>query len=181
MSAAFHTRLVWSGAGRLGGEDPSTFSRDLDVSFGELSLPMSAAPEYRGDAARANPEQLFVAALSACQALTYLFLAARNQVGVQSYADAAEGVLELAEGKMRMTRVTLRPHIVIADARCEARARELVDKAHAGCFIYNSVTATVTIEPRIDVASRDEAAPASVTGLDPETESTMATLTRARG
>ena len=39
----------------------------------------------------ANPEQLFVAALSACQALTYLVLAAKNQIAVVDYTTMPKG------------------------------------------------------------------------------------------
>lgn len=143
------TRLIWSGAAHEATRNSGTFSRALDVSFGDQSLPMSAAPEFRGDAARANPEQLFVAAISSCQALTYLFLAARHGIAVRSYTDDAEGELQMVDGRMRMTSVTLRPRIVIEQGASEVRARELVEKAHHGCFIANSITTAVTLAPLI--------------------------------
>jgi organic hydroperoxide reductase OsmC/OhrA len=149
----FLTRLVWTGSREGAARDTRTFSRDLEMSFADLVLPMSAAPDYHGDATRANPEQLFVASVSACQALTYLFVAARSGVPVVSYDDEAEGELQLVDGKMRMTRVTLRPRIVLMPGADEARARALVDKAHAGCFIANSITTAVRLEPRISVQS----------------------------
>jgi peroxiredoxin-like protein len=148
----FTTTLVWTGA-TTPSRDLATFSRHLDVSFGMARLPMSAAPEYRGDPERANPEQLFVAAVSSCHALTYLAIAARAGVVVVSYTDAAEGVLEAVDGRMRMTRITLRPHIVVERDADLPRARELVAKAHAGCFISNSVTAMVDLEPVIERTS----------------------------
>jgi organic hydroperoxide reductase OsmC/OhrA len=151
MANSFRSRLVWSGAIQPS-RDVATFNRDLNVSFGGVTLPMSAAPDFRGDPSRANPEQLYVASLSACQALTYLFLAARHGLVVVSYADEAEGFLELVDGHRRMSRVTLRPHITLAADSNESVARALVEKAHDGCFIANSITAAVTIEPRIDVA-----------------------------
>ena len=147
MADVFVSHLEWSGAVRGATRDAASFSRDLEVSAGPIALPMSAAPGFRGDAARANPEQLFVASLSACQALTYLFLAARQGVVVTAYTDAAEGRLGLADGKMRVSRVVLRPRITLADPASEARARELVEKAHADCFIANSTTTPVHIEP----------------------------------
>jgi organic hydroperoxide reductase OsmC/OhrA len=110
---------------------------------------MSAAPAYRGDPDRANPEQLFVAALSACQALTYLYLAARAQVTVVAYADETDGQLGLADGVMKMVRVTLRPMITLAPGADAVRARALVNDAHHQCFVANSVTTAVAIEPRI--------------------------------
>ena len=108
MADVFISHLDWTGAGKGPTRDPATFSRDLQVSVDAVTLPMSSAPSYRGDPSRANPEQLFVASISACQALTYLFLAAKNGVAVISYTDDAEGRLGMVDGKMRMSRVTLR-------------------------------------------------------------------------
>jgi organic hydroperoxide reductase OsmC/OhrA len=147
MADTFISHLEWAGAAKGATRDPAMFSRDLNVSVGAITLPMSSAPSYRGDPSRANPEQLFVAALSACQALTYLVIAAKNQIAVVGYTDDAEGRLELVNGKIRMSHVTLRPHITLDVGVNEARARELVDKAHHNCFIANSVSATVDIAP----------------------------------
>jgi len=113
---------------------------------------MSAAPGFRGDAARANPEQLFVAALSACQALTYLYLAATQGVAVTAYTDDAEGRLGIVEGRMRVSRVVLRPRITLADPSSEPKARELVEQAHRECFIANSTTTPVHLEPAFELA-----------------------------
>jgi organic hydroperoxide reductase OsmC/OhrA len=147
MADVFRCRLEWTGAAKGSTRDPATFSRDLSVSMDAITLPMSSAPRYRGDPSRANPEQLFVASLSACQALTYLFLAAKNGVAVVAYADDAEGCLGAVDGKIRMSRVTLRPRITLEAGANEVRARELVAKAHEGCFIANSVATPVDIEP----------------------------------
>lgn len=151
MAETFTAHLDWSGAAKGATLDPATFSRDLDLTLGPTMLPMSSAPAYRGDPARVNPEQLFVGALSACQALTYLFLAARKQVTVVGYVDHAEGTLEMVDGRLRMSRVVLRPLITLEAGADEAKARELVEKAHAGCFIGNSVTSVVEIEPSFNI------------------------------
>jgi organic hydroperoxide reductase OsmC/OhrA len=107
-----------------------------------------------------NPEQLFVAALSACQALTYLFLAAKNRIPVVGYGDDAEGRLALVDGRMAMARVTLRPRIMLEPGANETRARELVAKAHEGCFIANSVATPIDIAPTFGFAEAP-ACPAS--------------------
>jgi organic hydroperoxide reductase OsmC/OhrA len=146
MADVFVSRLEWAGAAKGATLDPSTYSRDLDVTIGPIAVPMSAAPGFRGDAARANPEQLFVASLSACQALTYLFLAAKHGVAVTGYSDEAEGRLGLADGRMRVSRVVLRPRIVLADPSSEPAARELVQRAHDDCFIANSTSTPIHVE-----------------------------------
>jgi organic hydroperoxide reductase OsmC/OhrA len=151
MADVFTSHLEWTGAAAGATLDPTTFSRDLDVTIGPAAVAMSAAPGFRGDAARVNPEQLFVASLSACQALTYLFLAAKHGVPVVGYRDEAEGRLGLADGKMRVSRVVLRPRITLAGGADEARARELVAMAHADCFIANSTSTPVHIDPTIQI------------------------------
>jgi organic hydroperoxide reductase OsmC/OhrA len=153
MADIFVSHLDWSGAARGPTRDAATFSRDLNVTIDAITLPMSSAPGFRGDPSRVNPEQLFVASLSACQALTYLFLAARNQIAIVQYSDDAQGWLELVDGKMRMSRVLLRPRITLEPGADEATARQLVERAHANCFIANSVAATVAIEPALEFAA----------------------------
>lgn len=147
MADVFTSHLTWTGAAKGPTADPATFSRDLEVSVDAMTLPMSSAPGYRGDPSRANPEQLFVASLSACQALTYLFLAAKNGVPVVGYTDDAEGRLGIADGRIRMSRMTLRPRIILEAGADENRARELVAKAHEGCFVANSISIPVEIAP----------------------------------
>lgn len=151
----FTTRLIWSGAEHGPTLDVATYSREIEAWLGERMLPMSAAPQFAGDVTRTNPEQLFVASVSSCHALTYLFLAARHGVGVVSYEDEAIGRLEMSDGIMRMVRVTLRPHIVLQPGADEARARALVQQAHRGCFIANSVVTTIEVLPRIDVVAHE--------------------------
>ena len=46
-------------------------------------------------------------------------------------------------------RVTLRPRIVLFNDADVLGARSLVDKAHRDCFIGNSVTAVVDVQPVI--------------------------------
>ena len=158
MAEVFVSHLEWTGAAKGPTRDPATFSRDLNVSVDAITLPMSSAPGYRGDPLRANPEQLFVASISACQALTYLFLAARNGVPVVGYTDDGEGHLGIVDGKIRMSRVTLRPRITLEAGASETRARELVAKAHEGCFVANSVSTPVDIAPTFDFTGAPAAA-----------------------
>ena len=158
MADTFVAHLEWAGAADGPTRDPATFSRDLDVSVGAITLPMSSAPGYRGDPSRTNPEQLFVASLSACQALTYLFLAAKNGVRVAGYTDDAEGHLGIVDGRIRMSRVTLRPRITLEVEAEEARARDLVARAHESCFIANSVSTPVEIAPTFAFATAPAAA-----------------------
>ena len=129
------------------------YNRAHEVLFkdGAIVLPSSSAPEFRGDAARVDPEEAYVASLSGCHMLTFLAICARKRLVLEDYEDEASGWLEKGEGgKLWMTRVVLRPRVRFADgtAVSESQLTALHHQAHVECFIANSVKTDVTVEPR---------------------------------
>jgi organic hydroperoxide reductase OsmC/OhrA len=116
---------------------------------GGQTVRASGAPEFGGDAALANPEEAFAAALSSCHMLTFLALAARRRLTVDRYTDEATAIMEKnAEGRMAVTKAILRPRVEFGgDKTPDAdQLKELHRKAHELCFIANSVRTDVTIE-----------------------------------
>ncbi|MBV8842160.1 MAG: OsmC family protein [Bryobacterales bacterium] len=114
----------------------------------------SADPHFRGDAARYNPEELLVAALSACHLLSYLHVCADHGIVVTQYRDEAEGEMAThADGSGEFTRVVLRPHVTISDAGRRAAADALHAQAHKLCFIARSVNFPVEHEAVIEVGA----------------------------
>jgi organic hydroperoxide reductase OsmC/OhrA len=145
---------------RWTGGDPAEFargrySRAHQWEFdGGAVVPASASPsvvrEPWSDPAGVDPEEAFVASLSSCHMLWFLDLARHAGLVVTAYEDEAVGMLEkCADGKMRMTRVTLRPKVAFAGEAPDAAALDaLHHAAHQACFIANSVTAEVVVEAR---------------------------------
>jgi organic hydroperoxide reductase OsmC/OhrA len=128
-----------------------SYNRDHTWRMGQTDVPASAAPAYRGDAAKVNPEDALVAALSSCHMLTFLAIAAKKKFPLDSYEDEAVGVLEKnTKGKLAVTRVTLRPKIVWAQGVTVSQDElsAMHHSAHEECFIANSVTTDVKVEPR---------------------------------
>ena len=120
-------------------------------------IPGSSDPAFRGDRARWNPEELLLAALSACHQLAYLHLCADAGVVVVGYEDRAAGVMvEEGEGG-RFTSVVLRPVVTVAAGSDVARAHALHERAHANCFIASSVSFPVTHEAEVREAGAVEA------------------------
>ena len=143
---SFRTHLVW----RKSGDGPTSGNHHLEYES-RAAVEVSAAPQYRGDPTKLNPEELFLGALASCQMLTYVTLAARGGIDVLSYEDDAEAKLAMVERRMRIAGVTLRPRIRIAVGADREKAERLVEGAHQGCFIANSVACPVTIEAAIEV------------------------------
>jgi len=130
-----------------------TYNRAHEVRFkgGAIVLRASAAPAFKGDADRVDPEEAFVGSLSSCHMLTFLAICARKRLTVDRYQDEAEGHLEKGSNrKLQMTRVTLRPRVVFAPGT-EVDATTLAEihhRAHEECFIANSVKTDVAVEPQ---------------------------------
>jgi organic hydroperoxide reductase OsmC/OhrA len=126
-----------------------SYNRAHEWQFTAATVPASATKEYRGDESRVNPEEALVAALSSCHMLTFLAMAAKHKLSLDSYRDEAVGVLEKnAAGKLAITRVTLRPKIVWSAGvavTAEVLAK-LHHDAHENCFIASSVHTEVTVE-----------------------------------
>ena len=113
------------------------------------SSPHSVPLPY-SDPAAVDPEEAFVAALASCHMLWFLSLAAKAGWVVDSYRDAASGVLARnAAGKFAMTVVTLHPAVAWSGARQPdaAERTRLHHAAHEACYIANSVTTDVRCEP----------------------------------
>lgn len=143
--AEHHIALSWSR-----GDTPftyETYPRNHAITFKNgTPVIFSSSSAYRGDPARGDPEDLLVASLSSCHMLSFLAIAAKKKVTVDSYQDDAVGFLENDGGKLWLKRVVLRPSIVSsADAATLAEIHHL---AHQACFIANSVKTEVTVEPR---------------------------------
>ena len=142
-----HAKISW----RRTSQDYTymTYNRAHEWQFTAVTVPASAAKEYRGDPDRLNPEDALVAALSSCHMLTFLAIAAKRKAPLESYTDDAVGILEKNEaGRLAITRVTLRPKIVwSAGVTVSSEDLEKMHhEAHEGCFIANSVTTKVTVE-----------------------------------
>jgi len=130
-----------------------TYPRNHAISFkdGQETLIASSSPAYKGDGGKPDPEDLLVAALSSCHMLSFLAIAAKKKLTVNSYRDDAVGFLENDSsdgkgGKLWIARVILRPQVVI-DADAETLAH-IHHRAHEACFIANSVKTQVSVEPR---------------------------------
>lgn len=140
----FEGRVSW----RAGGEDGNPVNHTIAFA-GRPPLALSSAPAYAGDASRLNPEELLTAAVASCLMLTFLAIARRRALDVRSWEDAPVGTLAMADRRMRITEIRLRPRITVGPDVDEAQIGPLVEAAHRGCFISNSVSCAVVVEPTV--------------------------------
>lgn len=130
------------------------YSRGHTWSFdGGATVPASSSPHivplpYSVEA-NVDPEEAFVASLSSCHMLFFLSITAKNKLVVESYEDNAEGIIEKdTEGKISMTKVTLKPKVIFAEHTQPTYTllENMHHQAHEQCFIANSVKAEIVTE-----------------------------------
>jgi organic hydroperoxide reductase OsmC/OhrA len=143
--------LAWRSDGAF---TSGRYSRRHELSFdGGAVVPGSSSPDVvpapLSDPAAVDPEELLVASAASCHMLWFLDLARRAGLDVVSYRDRAEGEMGRdAAGRTAIVRITLRPDIAFAGAAPDAATLErLHHDAHARCFIANSLTSEIVIEP----------------------------------
>lgn len=151
----YNAHAHWRGSTGAGWEH---YSRAHEVSAppAEPALTVTTG-EAKGDPRQLNPEQLLLIAASTCQLLWFLHLASKARIDVVEYRDEAEAEMHQDDKPVRITHITLRPTVVVrvpegGEPPSEERIRHLCDLAHRECYIANSLTSAVKVEPRLQLA-----------------------------
>jgi len=140
----YQTTLVWEGGRR--GRTSAAGLPDIEAG---------SPPDFRGGQAGVwAPEHLFVASLNMCLMLTFLSLAERRKLTITGYDSSAEGLLEHSDGKYRITSVTVRPRAALASEAEVAAAREIMSKVEENCFISNSITSKINLQPEYFIVAK---------------------------
>jgi organic hydroperoxide reductase OsmC/OhrA len=148
----YRVDVEWTGNHGTGTDGYRNYGRDHVIRIdGKQDIAGSSDPMFRGDAAKHNPEDMLVVALSTCHMLAYLHVATVAGVVVTAYTDVAEGTMVTEGNGGRFTEVVLRPVVTITAASDPAKAEAAHEGAHHACFIAASVNFPVRCEPRIIV------------------------------
>jgi organic hydroperoxide reductase OsmC/OhrA len=146
--------LDWEGNRGSGTSDYASYDRTYRVRIpGKPDLLGTADPAFRGDRELHNPEDLLLAAASACHMLTYLALCARAGIRVVGYSDAACGKMAVRpDGGGSFTEILLRPRVTLAPGSEPAAATALHERAGELCFIAGSCNFPIRHEAEVGVA-----------------------------
>jgi organic hydroperoxide reductase OsmC/OhrA len=144
----YQARLRWTGSTGAGWERYDR-AHEAQAPPAEQALALTTG-ERRGDPRLLNPEQLVVIAASSCQLLWFLHLAAKARIDVVEYEDEADAEMPEDDEPVRITRITLRPRILIAGDCSTERVRKLAELAHERCYVANSLRSEVLLEPLIE-------------------------------
>jgi organic hydroperoxide reductase OsmC/OhrA len=136
-ASTHHAKVIWRG-------DKQDL-RAHAVHLAGQTIEGSCAQAWGGDPAKADPEEMFIAALSSCHMLWFLHFARRERLHVISYEDRAEGKMD----GQRFVRVVLRPSVRFESQVDAETLQRLHERAHEACFIAGSVNCEVSVEPAL--------------------------------
>lgn len=131
--------------GRYSREHTWTFDGGATV---QASPSPSVVPVPFSNPAHVDPEEAFVASVSSCHMLTFLYLASKQGFTVDSYDDEAiGGMTKNDRGVPWISVITLHPRIAYGGERRPTAAEEdhLHHGAHEQCFIANSIKTEVKV------------------------------------
>ena len=150
----FDAKVVWTGNQGTGNASYKGYARTWEVRTpGKPVIKCSNDPLLGGDPRLHNPEDMLIAALSACHMLWYLHLAHEAGVVVLGYEDDPVGHGESeASGAGRFVSAELRPRITVAAGTDLARAEAVHHEIGKVCFIARSVAFPVSHKARYVIA-----------------------------
>ena len=122
----------------------------LAIETRQLDADTVTLADHKGPAGAIDPEEAFIAALSSCHMLWFLAIAGKRKLRIDRYHDQATGVLaKNADGKWCVSVVTLQPEAQFSGELLPTREQveAMHHSAHAECYIANSVSTQVHIEP----------------------------------
>mgnify|MGYP000185606279 CR=1 FL=1 len=141
----YEAGVSWNGSLSDGYE---AYSRTHDGTAGGATVGLTTGNKY-GDPALTNPEQLVVLAAASCQLLWFLHLAAKARIDVVAYSDDAVAEMPMDVVPVAMSRIELRPRIVVRGDAGDERVRRLVELAHRECYVANSLRCPLVVSAEV--------------------------------
>jgi organic hydroperoxide reductase OsmC/OhrA len=153
MAHQYSAEIIWE-RGDAVFSDNRYSRRHLWRFDGGLDVPASSAPQSvpvpMSDPSAVDPEEAFIASLSSCHMLWFLAIAGKRKFRVDRYRDQASGILEKnPAGKLWMSVVTLHPEVRFSGELLPTpqQIEDMHHSAHTECYIANSVSSQVRVEP----------------------------------
>ena len=133
--------VQWTGNTGKGTAAYNAYDRSHSILIeGKDEIKGSSDPVFLGDSTKHNPEELLLASLASCHMLWFLNLCSGKGIIVTAYVDKPSSTLTLAkDGSGKFTEVVLNPKATVEGNISKEILQGIHQKAHAMCFIANSV------------------------------------------
>lgn len=145
---SYDVKITWN-EGRKGQMQSNVLNEVIDVA---------TPPEFPGGIEGIwSPEHLFTASVSSCFLTSFLAISEYSKLDFDDIVVNSEGVMSKTDGKFLMSKIILQPELTISNAKYEAKAYRLLEKAEQICLISRSIKSEIVFEPKVHVISKETA------------------------
>ena len=128
-------------------------SAPVDIRF-------CAPPEFGGLDGYWTPEDLLLAALGSCFAITFRGIAGRSKFDYSDLQVEVEGTVSKGESGFAFSEIIFRPTLTIDDKAKRDRALSLLQKTKTACLVSKALAVPPSLDPRLEVRNAvSEASP----------------------
>ncbi|MCK4546494.1 MAG: OsmC family protein [Candidatus Eisenbacteria sp.] len=120
-------------------------------SEGKPDVDVATPPEFNGHEGIWSPEDMLVASVNSCIMMTFLAIAEKREVRFLSYESQAEGTVEMVDGKLMFSSITVRARLSVESDGMKAKALRAMDGAEKRCLVSQSLRSRISLEPVVDV------------------------------
>lgn len=127
-----------------------------ELSSKELNdkIKVATPPQFPGGVEGIwSPEHLFTAAVSSCFMTSFTAIAEYSKFEFESLDVESSGVMSKEDGKFVMSKVILKPLLLIRDETQIKKAHRLLEKAEEICLISRSIKSEIEFHPVVEILS----------------------------
>ncbi len=84
---------------------------------------------------------------------TFVAIAEYSKLSFENLKVHAIGKLDQEDGKFVVSEITLKPELVIADAKFSDKAIRIMEKAEGACLITRSIKSKISFDPKVTVGA----------------------------
>ena len=125
-----------------------THNRKGILSVGDKKqIEIACPPEFGGNQGYWTVEHLFVASIEICIMTTFNWLMEKDKGKIVAYKSKAIGMAQMVNDNFLLSRVEIKPNIIVSDKVNFSKAKEAIKEAGVQCLISKALNFKVSIHP----------------------------------
>ena len=134
----YRTNIKWIG-----------LKKGILSSEGKPDINVACPPEFGGHPNIWSPEDLFLASIEVCTMTSFLYLAARSKITINSYESKAKCSAKLVDGVFKLTDINIFIKIHAPSDYKKERIEKLLEKLPKICLVSNSIDGNLKLTSEI--------------------------------
>lgn len=118
-------------------------------SEGKPDIKVACPPEFGGHPNIWSPEDLFLASIEVCTMTSFLYLAGRSKIIINSYESKAKCLAKLVGGVFKLTDINIFIKIHAPSDYKKERIEKLLEKLPKICLVSNSIDGNLKLTSEI--------------------------------